>query len=116
MNWEVLIPVSLSFLGTCIVGAIALYGTRNKVKIDTVVTLQNQIENLQKEMQTQKENHDKEMQVVRGELTECKIARENLTRDRLILLEQVAFGNPQTYAKKEVESLTAAKVKVEPVK
>jgi len=77
---------------------------------------QNEVESLRKDMQIQKENHDKEIANIKNELTECKVARENLTRDRLMLLEQVAFGDAKSYAKNKVDVIESPQVHVEAVK
>lgn len=118
MNEMMIIPF-LSFVVAAGGVGVAFWGTKNKAKVDTVTDLRNEVKTLKEEMQKQKEAHAKDLTDMKDKLTLCEVARENLTRDRLALLEQIAFGNPKQYAQNKLDeengTITSPKVEVKAV-
>lgn len=110
MRPEVIYPLIAMFLTAVSVGGTMFFNRHNAKRGD--------IEILKKDLHDQKTLYEKDMKEVKEKLLQCEIARENLTRDRLILLEQVAFGDVKTFADKkvkEVQSITSPQVHVEAV-
>jgi len=111
MNPSIIYPAIALLISFGGLGATVFFNRKN-VKV-------NEIEILKKDVQSQKEGHDREIKEIRDKLQLCEIARENLTRDRLMLLEQVAFGNAQNFAKNQIENkvdtIESPKVKVQAV-
>jgi len=113
MNPNIIYPAIALLISFGGLGATVFFNRKN-VK-------QTEIEILKKDMQLQKENHDREIKELKDKVLRYEITIENLTRDRIALLEQVAFGDGKPYAKSKVETqkvdiIESPQVHVEAVK